>query len=101
MMLAENKLSSRGAKDILPLMVQNDADPEGIAKEKGLLQVSDEGALKKVVEEIIAANPTVVAEIKAGKTQLTQFIVGQSMKALKGAGNPQVLQDLVKKTLGL
>lgn len=96
LMIAENKLSSRAAKDILPILAKEGGDPEVIAKEKGLMQVSDEGALKKVVEEIVRANPNVVADIKAGKTQLMQFFVGQSMKALKGAGNPQLLQKIVK-----
>jgi aspartyl-tRNA(Asn)/glutamyl-tRNA(Gln) amidotransferase subunit B len=62
----------------------------------GLLQVSDEGALRKTVEDIVAANPNILADIKAGKTQLMQFFVGQAMKALKGAGNPQLLQKIVK-----
>lgn len=96
LMIADNKISSRAAKDILPILAQEGGDPEKIAEAKGLMQVSDEGALKSVVEEIVRANPNVVADIKAGKTQLMQFFVGQSMKALKGAGNPQLLQKIVK-----
>jgi aspartyl-tRNA(Asn)/glutamyl-tRNA(Gln) amidotransferase subunit B len=99
MLLVHNTISSRGAKDILPILVTQGGDPETIAKEKGLIQVSDEGALKKVVQEIVAANPAVVADIKGGKTQLMQFFVGQAMKALKGAGNPQLLQKLVKEVV--
>ncbi len=99
MLIVRNTISSRGAKDILPILVQSGGDPETIAKEKGLVQVSDESALKKVVQEIVAANPAVVADIKAGKTQLMQFFVGQAMKALKGAGNPQILQKIVKEVV--
>jgi aspartyl-tRNA(Asn)/glutamyl-tRNA(Gln) amidotransferase subunit B len=99
MLIVNNTISSRGAKDILPILAVHGGDPETIAKEKGLVQVSDEGALKKVVQEIVAANPAVVADIKAGKTQLMQFFVGQAMKALKGAGNPQLLQKLVKEVV--
>jgi aspartyl-tRNA(Asn)/glutamyl-tRNA(Gln) amidotransferase subunit B len=99
MLIVNNTISSRGAKDILPILARDGGDPETIAKEKGLVQVSDEGALKKVVEEIVKANPNVIAEIKAGKTQLMQFFVGQAMKALKGAGNPQLLQKIVKEVV--
>lgn len=97
MLVYNDKVSSRGAKDLLKILVDDSRDPEILAKEKGLMQMSDEGALRTVVAEIIAAHPDVVAEYKLGKTQLLQFFVGQSMKALKGAGNPKILQKLAQE----
>jgi aspartyl-tRNA(Asn)/glutamyl-tRNA(Gln) amidotransferase subunit B len=94
-MIGANELSSRGAKDALALLAEHGGDPETIAKEHELLQVSDTEALKKAVQEVIAANPTAVAEYQAGKEALLQFLVGQSMKATKGAGNPGVLKELL------
>lgn len=98
-MFVENKLSSRGAKDVLAIMVEQSGDPETIAKDSGLLQVSDPDALRKTVQEVIAANLAVVAEYKAGKEASLQFLVGQSMKATKGAGNPGLLKELLVEEL--
>jgi aspartyl-tRNA(Asn)/glutamyl-tRNA(Gln) amidotransferase subunit B len=81
---------------MLVFLAEKDADPEILAQEKGLLQVSDTEHLRTVVSGIIEAHPTVLADIKSGKEQLLQFFVGQAMKELKGAGNPKVLQDIVR-----
>ncbi|MDB5266025.1 MAG: gatB [Parcubacteria group bacterium] len=94
-MIGSSQLSSRGAKDTLAIMATEGSDPERIAKEHGLLQVSDTGALLKAVQEVIAANESVVLEYKAGKEASLQFLVGQAMKATKGAGNPGTLKDLL------
>ncbi len=93
-MVAENKISSRAAKDILAILFSVGGDPVKIADEKGLLQKTDEGELKKVVEKIAAENPKVVADYKAGKAAALQFLVGQAMKATRGAGNPALFQKL-------
>jgi aspartyl-tRNA(Asn)/glutamyl-tRNA(Gln) amidotransferase subunit B len=99
-MIAENKISSRGAKEILGHMHGTDEAPEKIALEKGLIQKSDEGELKAIVEKVIAENETVVAEYKQGKEASLQYLVGQIMKVSKGSANPQVakkvLIDLIK-----
>ncbi|MFZ2593502.1 MAG: Asp-tRNA(Asn)/Glu-tRNA(Gln) amidotransferase subunit GatB [Minisyncoccia bacterium] len=97
LLVVEDKISSRGAKDVLKMLVEDRRDPLTIAQEKGLLQVSDESALRAVVADIVAQNPSVVLEYKSGKVQLLQFFVGQAMKALKGAGNPKILQQIVKE----
>lgn len=99
LMIIENRISSRGAKDILKIMFYEGGDPEMIAVDKGLFQVSDESALKKIVTEIISANPTVALDYKSGKTALLQFFVGQGMKASKGAGNPSILKTLFEEGL--
>lgn len=94
-MIGANELSSRGAKDTLVILAEKGGDPETVAKENGLLQVSDTGALKAAVQEVIAANEAVVTEYKAGKEASLQYLVGQAMKATKGAGNPGLIKELL------
>jgi aspartyl-tRNA(Asn)/glutamyl-tRNA(Gln) amidotransferase subunit B len=98
-MLIENKVSSRGAKDLIAVLVKEDIDPETYAKEHGLIQEFDEGKLKTIAESIISANPTVVAEYKAGKEKSIQFLVGQFMKESKGSANPQLALKILEEKL--
>ena len=99
-MIQSNELSSRGAKDVLLVMAESGGNPKTIATEKGLLQVSDPEALRGTIREVLAANPDVVAEYKGGKEMLLKFLVGQAMKATKGAGNPVMLQELLVEEIG-
>jgi len=94
-MINEGKLSSRGAKDTLLFMINDNRDPETIANEKGLIQKNDEGEIKKIVEEIIKSNPNVVEDYKKGKSVALQFFIGQGMKATKGSANPEILKKIV------
>ena len=96
-MAGRGEISSRGAKDILALMVETGDDPKKIAEEKGLFQKSDEGALKEIVAKIVAANPQVVADYKGGKEQALMFLVGQGMKESKGSANPEILKKLFRE----
>jgi len=98
-LVVQNKVSSRAAKDILKTMFEAGGDPHAILKDKGLAQVSDQAALQPLVKKIIAANPQAVADYKKGKTSAVMFLVGRAMAELKGAGNPQVLNELFKRTL--
>ncbi len=98
-MIVLNKVSSRGAKDLLALLYINDTDPEALANEKGLIQKSDEGEIKKVVADIIDSNPNVVTDYKNGKVSALQYIVGQGMKATKGSANPEVLRKIIEEML--
>ncbi|MFA6094608.1 MAG: Asp-tRNA(Asn)/Glu-tRNA(Gln) amidotransferase subunit GatB [Candidatus Paceibacterota bacterium] len=98
-MASTNLISSRGAKDILAILALSGGDPEIIANEKGLIQKNDPEALKKIVENIIVANPTVVADFKAGKEAALQFLVGQGMKESKGSANPGVLKELIRELI--
>lgn len=93
-MILKNEVSSRGAKDILAIMVSEGGDPEKIADEKGLKQQSDTGALEAIVDQIISDNQNVVEEFKAGKEASLQFLIGQGMKLSKGSANPQMLREL-------
>lgn len=98
-MINEGAISSRGAKDILAIMVVEGGAPAKIAEEKGLLQRSDEGELKAIIQKSIEANPKVVEEYKAGKDAALMFFVGQVMKETKGSANPAVAQKLIKELL--
>ena len=99
MLTKEGKLSSRGAKDTLLVMYEEGGDAEAIANARGLFQVSDEGALKAIVQEVLNSNLTVVAEYKGGKVAVLPFLIGQAMKASKGSGNPATLKTLLEEAL--
>jgi aspartyl-tRNA(Asn)/glutamyl-tRNA(Gln) amidotransferase subunit B len=99
-LIADKKITSRQAKDLLPEMVAAGGDPEAIMKDKGVALVSDEGALVATVQEVMSANPKAVADYRAGKEASLQFLVGQAMKALKGQGEPNALRELFKKQIG-
>jgi aspartyl-tRNA(Asn)/glutamyl-tRNA(Gln) amidotransferase subunit B len=98
-MVEGGELSSRGAKDVLAIMAELGGSPKAIATEKGLLQVSDPEALRTNVREVLEANPSTVADYKSGKESVLQFLVGQTMKATKGAGNPALLRELLLEEL--
>jgi len=87
------------AKEVFELMfVQGGAAAE-IVKARGLAQVSDAGAIEKLVDEAIAANPKVVADFKGGKEASLKFLVGQVMKLSQGKANPGLVNDLLKRKL--
>ena len=99
-LVGEAKLSSRGAKDLITTTYNEGMlsdDPEKDADKRGLLQKSDEGELKKIVEDIIKEHTNVVDDYKNGKESALQFLVGQGMRATKGSANPQVLKKLFEE----
>jgi aspartyl-tRNA(Asn)/glutamyl-tRNA(Gln) amidotransferase subunit B len=99
-MTEKGELSSRGAKDLLPfLLADKNADAKKLAEEKGLIQKNDPELLKKIVAEVITENEKQVTEYKSGKESMFMFFVGQCMKKSKGAGNPQIFQELLKNEL--
>ena len=98
-LVAENKISSRGAKDILAMIVVHDESPLKIATEKNLLQQNDEGALKEIVQKIIGENPEVVATYKSGKENAIMSLVGKVIKESGGSANPQLVIKLLKEML--
>ena len=99
-MIVANELSSRGAKDLLPMMIENkNLDVKKTAEEKNLIQKNDVEALKKIAEEVITENPVQVADYKSGKESMFMFFVGQCMKKSKGSGNPQMFQEVLKELL--
>lgn len=98
-MLVSNEINSRIAKDLLKELFGSADGPKVLAERGGLLQVSDEATLKKVVESILAENPAVVAEYKSGKETAIQFFVGQGMKLTKGSANPAELLKIFQESL--
>lgn len=96
----EDKINSSALQKIFNVMLTEEKEPEDLAKELNLLQVSDTGFLESVVDDIIAANPDEVERYKGGKKQLMGFFVGQAMKQSKGQANPQLVTQLIIKKLG-
>ena len=92
-------ISGKIAKTVFEEMIASGKDSETIVKEKNLVQVSDEGEILQMVQEIIAANPDQVGQFKEGKTKLMGFFVGQLMKASKGKANPKMANQLFGKEL--
>ncbi len=98
-MLENRKLSSRGAKDTLAIMMNDNSDPEILAEKNGLIQKNDEGEIKKIVEEIVKNNTSVVEDFKKGKAPALQFLIGQGMKLTKGSANPELLKKLILEVI--
>ena len=90
----ENKKQYEKRKKVLEELFENPRDPEEIIKEKGWIQISDEGAIREVVKKVLEANPKSIADYKAGKDKALGFLVGQAMKETKGKANPQMLNKL-------
>lgn len=98
-LIEDNTISGKIAKDVLDFMIETGKDAGAIVEEKGLKQVTDTGAIEKVIDEVLAGNPDKVAEYKSGKDKLFGFFVGQVMKASGGKANPAAVNDLLKKKL--
>jgi len=96
-LIKDGTISSRLAKDVFIFMVETGKDPATIVEEKGLKQVTDTGAIEKAIDEVFAANPDKVAEVKGGKDKLMGWFVGQVMKATQGKANPGMLNELIAK----
>ena len=100
-MVADNKLSSTAAKEVLAEILKTDADPEQVAEAKNLLQVSDEGAIAEIVAQVLADNSKAAEDVKNGEMKAIGFITGQVMKLSQGKANPALAQQLIKKQLGI
>ncbi|MCS7185440.1 MAG: Asp-tRNA(Asn)/Glu-tRNA(Gln) amidotransferase subunit GatB [Armatimonadota bacterium] len=98
-LLRDGVISIRIAKDLLKEMFATQKSPKQIVEERGLVQITDEAELKRIVEEIIAANPKAVQEFLSGNEKVIGFFVGQIMRATKGKANPQLANKLVREVL--
>ncbi len=98
-LITDNTISGKIAKDVLDKMFESGKDAAQIVEEEGLKQVTDTGAIEKVIDEVLAANPDKVAEYKSGKDKLFGFFVGQTLKASGGKANPAAVNELLKKKL--
>jgi aspartyl-tRNA(Asn)/glutamyl-tRNA(Gln) amidotransferase subunit B len=98
-LVEQGTISLKVAREIFPEVYSSGKTPKQIVQEKGLIQVSDEGALDKIIEEVLAKNPMQVTQFKEGKQQVLGFLVGQVMKASGGKANPGKVNELLKKRL--
>jgi aspartyl-tRNA(Asn)/glutamyl-tRNA(Gln) amidotransferase subunit B len=98
-LIEEGTISGKMAKDIIGDMYQTGRPPQDIIREKGLVQITDEGELAKTIAAIIDAHPGQLADYRSGKEKLFGFFVGQVMKATQGKANPQLVNNLLKKML--
>ena len=97
--IADNTISSKIAKEVFEAMWNGEGDADAIIEAKGLKQITDTGAIEKIIDGIIAANPDQLAQYRSGKDKLFSFFIGQAMKATQGKANPQQLNDLLKQKL--
>ncbi|MCT7911612.1 Asp-tRNA(Asn)/Glu-tRNA(Gln) amidotransferase subunit GatB [Arcobacter lacus] len=97
--IEDNTISGKAAKEVLDYLMENNSDVDSVIEKLGLKQVSDDGALLAIIDEILNANQDKVAEYKAGKEKMFAFFVGQTMKASKGTANPNRVNDLLKERL--
>ncbi len=98
-LIYEGKISSKIAKMVLGEMFKTGADPSHIIKEKGLIQITDQAEIEKIIKEVIAKNPKAIADFKKGKANAFQFLIGQIMAQSKGKANPQLVGSILHKTL--
>lgn len=99
-MIDEGKISGKQAKLVLAGMFETGDDPEKVASEKGLEQVSDAGAIETAVDEVIAENADAADKVRGGQLNTIGFLVGQVMKKTKGQANPGMVNELLRKKLG-
>jgi aspartyl-tRNA(Asn)/glutamyl-tRNA(Gln) amidotransferase subunit B len=99
-LVANGTISGSIAKQVFEIMLETGQGASAIVEEKGLKQTNDTGAIKAEIAKIMAANEDKVAEYRSGKDKLFGFFVGQTMKAMQGKANPQIINDLLKKALG-
>jgi aspartyl-tRNA(Asn)/glutamyl-tRNA(Gln) amidotransferase subunit B len=98
-LIEDGTISGKMAKDIIVEMYRTGKSPQAVIEEKGMIQITDEGTLEKTVAEVIAANPTQLAQYRGGKEKLFGYFVGQVMKATQGKANPQLINELLKEML--
>jgi aspartyl-tRNA(Asn)/glutamyl-tRNA(Gln) amidotransferase subunit B len=98
--LADGTVSGKIAKEVFDAMWAGEGDADAIIERKGLRQISDEGAIAKLVDDVIAANAAIVAEYRAGREKAFNSLVGKAMAASKGKANPAQVNALLKRKLG-
>lgn len=98
-LIEKGTISGKIAKTVFAEMLETGKDPETVIKEKGLVQISDEGALREIVLKVIEANPKSVEDYRNGKERAIGFLVGQVMKETKGKANPQLVNKLLLEAI--
>jgi aspartyl-tRNA(Asn)/glutamyl-tRNA(Gln) amidotransferase subunit B len=97
--VADNTISNNAAKQVFEAMWAGNNDVDAIINQLGLKQVSDSGAIEAIIDEVLAANPAMIEEFKAGKEKAFNALVGQAMKASKGKANPAQVNEVLKRKL--
>ena len=98
--ISDNTISGKIAKDVLEAMWNGEGDADAVIAKKGLKQITDTGAIEKVIDEVMANNPRQLEQYRGGQDKLFGFFVGQVMKASQGKANPAQVNELLKKKLG-
>jgi aspartyl-tRNA(Asn)/glutamyl-tRNA(Gln) amidotransferase subunit B len=96
-LIQKGTISSKIAKDVLKEILATGKKPSVIVEEKGWVQISDAGAIKAAVVDVLDANPKIVEELRSGRDKVIGFLVGQAMKATKGKANPQLVNQLIRE----
>ena len=99
--IIDGTISGKIAKDVFEEMLKTKESPKVIVEKKGLMQVSDESVIEKVIDEILSKNQGQVEQYKSGKQQVFGFFVGQTMKMMKGKANPKIVNELLQKNLSI
>jgi len=98
--IADGTISGKIAKDVFDAMWASEGDADAIIEKKGLRQISDAGAIEKLVDDVLAANPVIIAEYRAGREKAFNSLVGKAMAATKGKANPAQVNAILKRKLG-
>jgi len=98
-LIEDGTISGKMAKDIIEEMYRSGKPPKAIIEEKGMIQITDEAAIAKIIADVLAANTAQVEQYRGGKEKLFGYFVGQVMKATQGKANPQLINELLKKML--
>jgi aspartyl-tRNA(Asn)/glutamyl-tRNA(Gln) amidotransferase subunit B len=98
-LVAENKINRNTSKDVFEKIFTDDIEPVKYVEENGLLMLNDDSLVEETIEKVIAENPQSIEDIRAGKKKASGFLVGQTMKLLKGKANPQTINEILAKKL--
>ena len=99
-LIKSNVISSKIAKEVFEMLLSENKDPEIIVKEKGLVQITDNSEIEKIVGQVLEENKQSVEDYRAGKSNALKYLVGQAMRLSKGKANPQMINELILEKLG-
>lgn len=98
-LIKSNVISSKIAKEVFEILLSENKDPEEIVKEKGLIQITDNSEIEKIVDTVLEENAQSVEDYKSGKSNALKYLIGQCMRLSKGKANPQILNDIILSKL--
>ena len=97
--MKKGTISSKQGKELFNLVLEREEEPEKIMKDEGMEQISDDGAIKSIIEEVLNENPSQIEQYKAGKTNMFDYFVGQTMKKTRGQANPSLVKEILTELL--